>query len=451
MPSASRSMPQGRIYSGHNGGDTRGFHYVQGASYRKGFEKHGVLANPYSFGFFEAMKANKSQRFSHTWVLNEADGLPAQYRGKLFAVEPLQGRVMLSEVKPDRSSFQTKDLGGVVTSSDTWFRPVDIKPAPDGSLFVADFYEAKIAHLGPQRRRHRSRHRPHLSAGREGCQVHEANRSGKKTSTGLIELLRSDNRWQRETALRLLGDRKDKSILARTDETALCQQRAARARIAVGDQLDRRFRCGPCREMLAASGAAGAPVDRAVACRRPSAWRQDRGRGWRRWPEPNRACTPAASMPPVPNGLSAAEGLPIVQGLLMRDEDAGDIHVPLLLWWAIEVHCGKDRDKVLDVFRESSLWRAKIVEETILPRLIKRFAMAGTQKDYQACVELFRLAPEKKHGQNLLKGFEEAFKGRSIAGLPDELLAEIAKLGGGSIAFGVRQGKDDGDRPRRWR
>jgi putative heme-binding domain-containing protein len=74
---------------------------------------------------------------------------------------------------------------------------------------------------------------------------------------------------------------------------------------------------------------------------------------------------------------------------------------------------------------------------------MKRFAMAGSQKDYQTCVELFRLAPEKKHGAILLKGFEEAFKGRSIAGLPDELLAEIARLGGGSVAFGVRQGKDD--------
>ena len=74
---------------------------------------------------------------------------------------------------------------------------------------------------------------------------------------------------------------------------------------------------------------------------------------------------------------------------------------------------------------------------------MKRFAMAGTQKDFQTCVELFRLAPEKKHGQILLKGFEEAFKGRSIAGLPTNLLEEIAKLGGGSIAFGVRQGKDD--------
>jgi hypothetical protein len=72
---------------------------------------------------------------------------------------------------------------------------------------------------------------------------------------------------------------------------------------------------------------------------------------------------------------------------------------------------------------------------------MRRFAMAGSLKDLQACTELFRLAPEKKYGQILLKGLEEAYKGRSIAGLPVELLNEIGKLGGGSVAFGVRQGR----------
>ena len=35
----------GEIFSGHNGGDTRGFHYYQGGYYRKGFTKHGSLYN----------------------------------------------------------------------------------------------------------------------------------------------------------------------------------------------------------------------------------------------------------------------------------------------------------------------------------------------------------------------------------------------------------------------
>ncbi len=433
---------KGRVYSGHNGGDTRGFHYVQGASYRKGFEKHGVLANPFSFGFFEAMRANKSQRFSHTWVLNEADSLPAQYRGKIFAVEPLASRVMLSEVKADRSSFETKDLGGVVTSSDTWFRPVDIKAGPDGSLFVADFYEAKIAHIG-----HndgvidRDTGRVYRLAARDAKPRQPFDLS-KKTSAELVELLKSDNRWDRHTALRLLGDRKDRSIIPMltkqlfdsTGQLALeslwalnltggFDQSLAEKSIQHSEPHVRLWTV----RLLGDDHQLGAKITGKLA---------DLART-----EPN--VHARSQFAASAKRLSASEGLPVAQSLLMRDEDAGDIHVPLLLWWAIEVHCAKDRDKVLDMLRESSMWRAKIVEETILTRLMKRFALAGSQKDYQACVELFRLAPEKKHGQILLKGFEEAFKGRSSTGLPSELLAEIAKLGGGSVAFGVRQGKED--------
>ncbi|MGB6042788.1 MAG: PVC-type heme-binding CxxCH protein [Pirellulales bacterium] len=37
---------KGRVFSGHNGGETRGYHYVQGGYLRKGFEKHGALSNP---------------------------------------------------------------------------------------------------------------------------------------------------------------------------------------------------------------------------------------------------------------------------------------------------------------------------------------------------------------------------------------------------------------------
>src|SRR5262249_52369642 len=132
---------------------------------------------------------------------------------------------------------------------------------------------------------------------------------------------------------------------------------------------------------------------------------------------------------------------PIVRQLLAHDEDAGDIHQPLLLWWAIEAKCATDPGGVLALFHDSVVWRTRIAEETILTRLMRRFAAAGSQKDLRVCTELFRMAPERKHGLVLLKGFEEAYQGRSSAGLPPELLEEIAKLGGGSIAFAVRQGK----------
>lgn len=432
----------GRVFSGHNGGDTRGFHYVQGGAYRKGFEKHGVLANPYSFGFFEAMKHNKAQRFSHTFVINEAPGLPPKYRGKLFAVEPLQGRVMMSEIKPDRSSLQTQDLEPVVTSTDSWFRPVDIKPGPDGSLFVADFYEAKIAHLGHNDGvidRDTGRVYRLRAADRKAYRPRDL---GKLASAELVALLREDNRWVRQTANRLLGDRRDVSVLpmlrkmvhAERGQTALealwaihvtggLDLSLAAALLTHSEPAVRAWAV----RLLADDHRLGADVAAKVAELAPAEPSVQVRSQW------------AASARRLP----APECMPILRGLLQHDEDAGDIHVPLLLWWAVEAHCEKDRAAILELLHDSALWRTKLVEQTILPRLMKRFALGGTQKDLRTCVELFRLAPDRTRGLILLKGFEEAFKGRSAVGLPAELMNEVAKLGGGSVAFGVRQGREE--------
>ena len=72
--------------------------------------------------------------------------LVQQYHGKLFGVEPLQGRVVQSLVEPDRSSFKTTDLNRPITSTDKRFRPVEIKVGPAGAIYVADMYEPLISH-----------------------------------------------------------------------------------------------------------------------------------------------------------------------------------------------------------------------------------------------------------------------------------------------------------------
>ncbi len=102
---------KGRIFSGHNGGDTRGFDYVQGGYSRKGFDKHGPLSNPYTFGYFEQMKPDtKIQRFTHTFLTYEGDAFPPAYNGKIFAADPLKGCIIESEIIPDGSSFRTHDI-----------------------------------------------------------------------------------------------------------------------------------------------------------------------------------------------------------------------------------------------------------------------------------------------------------------------------------------------------
>ena len=55
-----------------------------------------------------------------------------------------KGRIVESEVIPDRSSFRTRDISRPVTSEDRWFRPVDIKVGPDGAIYVADWYDSRV-------------------------------------------------------------------------------------------------------------------------------------------------------------------------------------------------------------------------------------------------------------------------------------------------------------------
>ena len=430
----------GRVFSGHNGGNTRGFHYVQGGSYRKGFEKHGQLANPFSFGFFEHMKHNDVQRFTHNFTICDSPALPHKYQGHLFGVAPLQGHVTLSKVMPDRSSVQTRDLNPAVTSKDSWFRPVDIQHGPDG-LYIADMYEGYIAHL-----RHyegqvdRDTGRIYRLAAKE---VKPAKYDlTRKSTSELISLLASNNRWERHTVLRMLGDRRDATQLKLLENLAT---KSRDAREALHGLWALNLSGGFRHELV--PGLLNHP--------------EAQVRAWtvRLVGDEKKAGAQSANLADLAKRekdvvvrsqlacsarrLPASECLPIVRNLLDHDEDQADIHVPLLLWWALESKCGSDREAVLELFRDSRLWTKKLVEETILPRLMKRFALAGSRKDLEACVRLLRLAPEKKHGRILVKGFEEAFQGRSIAGLPQELLEEIAKLGGGSIPFGVRLGRPE--------
>jgi putative heme-binding domain-containing protein len=138
--------------------------------------------------------------------------------------------------------------------------------------------------------------------------------------------------------------------------------------------------------------------------------------------------------------LPALEALPLIQPMLAHDADAADIFIPLLLWWAIEDKAATDRDAVVALLDDPALWNRPLVRGHLLERLMRRFASAGTQKDLLACAALLAKSPDAESAKLLLAGFEKAYEGRSLAGLPDELVAAIAKVGGGSLALRLRQG-----------
>jgi putative heme-binding domain-containing protein len=132
--------------------------------------------------------------------------------------------------------------------------------------------------------------------------------------------------------------------------------------------------------------------------------------------------------------------LPVIRALLEHDADAEDARMPLLVWWAIESKLGEDADSTLAMFRDSAVWEMPLVKQHLLERVMRRFASTDQRKQYVYCAQLLQMAPSPDHVQRLMSGFEKAFQGRSLAGLPDELVAAMAASGGTSLALKVRQG-----------
>lgn len=449
---------QGRLFSGHNGGDTRGFHYVQGAYLQKGFQKHGDLSNPYAFGYFSQMKHDRVERFTHTFLIYEADAMPRHYRGRLFGLEPMQGRIVLSEIAPADSTFATRDLEHVVTTTDRWFRPVDIKLGPDGAIYIADWHDFSINHW--------KNYQGNMDAASGRVWRLKAKTSkpvepfdlAKQTDEQLIVLLNHPNRWWRETASRVLGQRGNAALLptlAKLVEKstgtsalgALWTWHTIAARTDASTSAARFLNHNDPQIRLWAVRFLGDPFPGAL----DSGELNSNSENLNKMPQDEASSLALLAaretnievrvqLAATAKRLSATEAFPIIRALAQHNEDAADSRQPLMVWWALEAKAGSNRAEVLQLLTEAAFWERPLVKQHLLERIMRRYAQAGSHEDLLTCAKLLELSPAKEYSAILMRGFEKAFQGRSVAGLPDALITAMARHGVGSVTVGLRRG-----------
>jgi putative membrane-bound dehydrogenase-like protein len=438
---------QGRVYSGTNGGVPRGVHYVQGGYYIKGWGKHGPLTNPYALGWLEHMPhTGNHERFTHTFIVYGGGALPERYNGRLLAVNPLQRRVQAVRREPLGSTYRTVEEPFVLTSGDGWFRPVDVKAGPDGAVYVCDFYENRISHVDPRDNWDRSTGRIYRIRSKDYRPAAPFD-LGRLSSRELVGLLGHKNRWYRDTARRVLGDRKDRSVVA--DLRRLLEEKDGQIPL---EALWAIHVCGGFEEAVALRG-----LDHADPFVRMWAVRLLGDACTVTAAEAARLASLAATEPHAQvrsqlassaRRLPAAAALPILKALLARAEDRDDPHIPLLLWWALEAKADSDRDAVLALFADPVLWRAPIVEGAVVERLAQRYALAGGRDNLVAIARLLRQAPSKASAGRLLTGLEKGFAARSVPPLPDELQEALVTAGaadwtGANLTLGLRLGRPE--------
>ena len=453
---------QGRAFSGTNGGGTRGMYYPQGSYGIKGWAKHGPLTNPYAFGWFEHMRhEGDADRFPQTFLIYEGGSWPASYHGNVIAGNALHNRVWCSTLSADTSTYRTVDRPPIATTTDRWFRPVDIKTGPDGAVYIADWYDTRLSHADPRDTWHKQSGRIYrIHAQAEEPTTHAPFDLLHQSDEQLLEKLNHPNKWWRQTVVRVLAERL-RTVPGRSPTIerllALVQEPsdpralqalwilhgADRFDFALAEKLlahpDEHVRRWTIRLLGDNRQLNATLTQQLVALART---------------EP--AVQVRSQLASSAKRFSATAALPMLRELLARSEDKDDRHLPLLLWWAIEGHCGNEREQVLQFFADPALWQLPIVETTILERLMKRFALeavtnskVGTEAPairFAACERLLAQAPSALQRRRLTAGLIDAFQGRSIAGLPQSLSAGVTEvqesLGASGVILALRQGAE---------
>ena len=428
---------EGRLISGHNGGDTHGFHFMQNARMLKqGLDpgKFGAQANPFAFGFLDAMKSrNPIPRFTHAIIIAEGNAMPARFSGRLLGADPLHRNVMMSERYARGSTFETSDSGPVMSAADISSRPVYITNAPDGGIYVADFYEEYIAHgQNYQGQLDPTTGRIYRLRGKDMPLNKDVNLAAK-TSQQLVALLNHHNRWHRQTAVRLLGERRD-AVTVKILRAALAQAELHPALEALW-ALHQMGELNLATSMMALQHPQPALRSWIIRLMGDSKdlWAEFADSVYRLIAtEPDAEVR--AQIACTAHRLPAAQGLVLVSALMRRDADAADPCIPLLCWWVLEKHAAQHREMVV----ASLVWESTMAKQHLLPRVMRRFAATEARSDLQTCAILLQKAPTAEHRKLLMTGFEEAFKGRALPPLPEELVNSLAQHGLASNYLRVR-------------
>ena len=72
---------------------------------------------------------------------------PAEFQGNFLLGNVVTSRVNRDRIEDRGSTRIAHEMPDLVSTSDPWFRPVDVQFGPDGALYIADFYNRIIAHV----------------------------------------------------------------------------------------------------------------------------------------------------------------------------------------------------------------------------------------------------------------------------------------------------------------
>ncbi|MGD9720806.1 MAG: PVC-type heme-binding CxxCH protein [Pirellulales bacterium] len=421
----------GQVIAGTNWGDAVCLHQVQGGYYVKGFSKHGPLHNRYTFGYFDHVKhtGHVGGHVTCGGIVYQGGAFPAAFDGSYIAANLLSNAVYWHTIEPAGSTVTTRFAGTLLETDDPWFRPIDCLTGPDGSVFVADWYDERANHVIPDDTWDKSNGRIWKIVQR-GTPAAGTLDMRKHTSDQLVDLLAHANAWQRREARRLLKERRDSAVLPRLrtlidsgGDTPLALEALWAFYTSGGwnEQVALELLDHPSADVRAWTvrliGDEARDLSPAVRERLVRLASDDPSRRV----ASQSACT--AKRLPGPAALA-------IISRQLRTPLVDDAQLPLLIWWAMEDKAVSDRDAVLTLFTDPAVWQLPLVQNTILERLVARYMAEQNDAGYAACARLLALAPPSPDTSlaRIIAAMDKAFAGPRLAVVPAPLAEPLAKL-----------------------
>ncbi|MEQ1894887.1 MAG: PVC-type heme-binding CxxCH protein, partial [Planctomycetota bacterium] len=287
-------------------------------------------------------------------VCYQADAFPAEWRGRF-----LMGNIHGNRINADRpervdSGFVARHGPDFLLANDKWFRAINFELAPEGSLYLIDWYDRQACHWTAPEIWDRTNGRLYrVSYGRHVPLEADLTRL---PSAELVRLLFHSNQWFARRARLLLQERGPEAevvaLLRRivlekgTPERALAALWALHAVAGLDERLteellnspDAPLRAWTIQCALEDRTVSGALLDRLALLAMHE-------------PAPLVRLYLASAL----QRLAVPQRFGLARALVTHGEDAGDRNLPLLLWYGIEPIAGAAPEQALVLARETKI------------------------------------------------------------------------------------------------
>jgi putative membrane-bound dehydrogenase-like protein len=389
------------------------FHMVPGGTY---IRQAGNSLNPYAYGLLPQISDHKHHQesgWAHAGALVlQGDDIPPEYQNSL-----LMGSIHGCSVKRDildrrGSTFVARHAPDFLLSGDKNFRPINLRWGLDGSIYVIDWHDQNPCHQANPDSWDMTHGRIYKIQ-RTGAKRTPPDDLSKKSSRELVEQLKNNNPWWHRTALRLLAERRDATVVPGLENMLLDGKDDTQSLRGLWGL----YAVGAFDEALAAKALEHrSPWVRSWAVRLLGEDGQvspDLLQKLTRMAKQDEAAEVRLQLASTARRLTNQDTVPLLHNLMEHKEDAHDPFIPLMIWLAYEPRAANGPEPALAWLKQHASGNPLVTGE-IVWRTVRRLGAMGKPAVLADSVAFLGEVSDSNVRRSALDGLAQAMQNRQV-------------------------------------